>query len=96
MFKMLGSRGSEYNIAVFCNVTPCSLAEETAHLHVPEYNSLKCVITVPEVVHWRRFSLVKFMLCSRNNSNCSGNYLNYLLRIILLFACNSKNPKYLT
>jgi hypothetical protein len=83
------------NTAVFCDVTPCNLAEETAHIHVLEYNSLNCVIPLPEDVHWRRFSLVKFMLCFRNNSNYSGNCLNYLLRIILLFVCYSKKQKYL-
>jgi hypothetical protein len=50
---------------------------------------VNCVIPFQEVVHRRRFSLVKFMLCSRNNSNYSGNWLNYLLRIILLSVCNS-------
>ena len=83
------------NTAVFCDVTPCSLAEETACLHIPEYRSFNCVILFQEVVHWRGFSLAKFMLCSKNNSNYSANWLNYLLRIILLSVCNSKKPKYL-
>jgi hypothetical protein len=83
------------NTAVFCDVTPCSLAEETACLHVLEYRSLNCVILFQEVVHWRGFSLAKFMLCSKNNFNYSANCLNYLLIIILLSVCNSKKPKYL-
>jgi hypothetical protein len=82
------------NTAVFCDVTPCSLAEETACRHVPAYSSLYCVIPFPDVVRWRPFSLAKFMFCFRNISNYSGNCFNYLLRIILLFVCNSKKPKF--
>ena len=80
------------NTALFCSVTPCSLAEE-ACCHVPEYSSLKYVI--PFVVNLRRFLLMDFVLCSGNNSNYSGNCLNYLLRIILFFLRNSKKPIYL-
>jgi hypothetical protein len=56
------------NTAVFCDVTPCSLAEEIECLNVPEYSSRSWIIPFPEVVQWRRFSLVKFISCSRNNS----------------------------
>jgi len=56
------------NTPVFCDVTPCSLAEETAYLHVPEYSSLNLLKPTGYVMHHQfniqqLYSLPTLYLC---------------------------------